>query len=212
MFASAYVGLGFTYYEAFSHQWSQDPQTLDLAYDMAMQALELDGSHSGAHALLGWVYLWRGQHDQAIAEKEQAIALSPGLADHYNDLAQVLVFSGSPEEALLPAEKAMRLDPHYPVQFPFTLGFAYLFLERYEDAIPPLQESLSINPYFFASHLALAGAYVQTGDLEEAQHHLEEAGRINPQLTLEGYSGMLPFRDPAMIEWFVDALRGAGLG
>jgi tetratricopeptide (TPR) repeat protein len=139
---------------------------------------------------------------------EQAIALSPNDADHYNDLAQVLVFSGRADEAVELTQKAMRLNPHYPVQYPFTLGFAYLFLERYEDAIPVLEEALAINPFFFPSHLALSGVYVETGEEEKAHHHMTEAGKINPALTLEGYGEMLPFKDPATIRWFLDALGG----
>jgi TolB-like protein len=208
-YASAYAGLGFTYYEAFSHQWSQDPDLLDRAYEMATAAIALDESQAGAHALLGWVYLWRKQHDLAIALMEQAITLNPNHADHYNDLAQVLVFAGQPEEAVELTQKAMRLNPHYPVQYPFTLGFAYLFLERYEDAIPALEEALTINPFFFPSHLVLAGVYVETGQDENARYHMAEAGKINPQLTVEGYGQMLPFKDPSMIRWLLDALGDA---
>jgi adenylate cyclase len=211
-YASAYAGLGFTYYEAWSQQWSQDPETLDRAYEMATEAIALDSSQAGAHALLGWVYLWRKQHDLSIALMEQATTLDPNDANHYNDLAQVLVFAGKPEEAIGLTQKAMRLNPHYPVQYPFTLGFAYLFLDQYDDAIAALEEALTINPFFFASHLALAGVYVETGQEEKAIHHMAEAGKINPQLTLEGYGQMLPFKDPAAIQWFMDALAGTVQG
>jgi adenylate cyclase len=208
-FASAYAGRGFTYYEEWSHQWSQDPGTLDRAYDMATEAIALDDSHAGAHALLGWVYLWRKQHDLAIALMEQAIALNPNHADHYNDLAQVLVFAGKPQEAVELTQKAMRLNPHYPVQYPFTLGFAYFFLEQYVDATTALEEALTINPFYFPSHLVLAGVSVETGQEEKARYHMAEAGKINPQLSLEGYGERLPFKDPAVIRWFLDALGGA---
>lgn len=92
---------------------------------MAQQALALDDSHAGAHTLLSHVFLWRKQHEQALAEQERAVALDPNSADLYRDLAEVLIFAGRPEEAIGFVEKAMHLNPHYPVTDPFTLGFAY---------------------------------------------------------------------------------------
>jgi adenylate cyclase len=209
-FVSAYIGLGFTYYEAWSQQWTQDPQSLDRAYELAQEAITLDASNSGAHALLGWVYLWRRQFDLAIAHKEQAIALNPNNGDHYNDLAQVLIFAGEAEEAIGYAETAMRLNPHYPVQYPFALGFAYVILGRYEEAIPPLEEALAINPFFFSSHLLLAGIYADTGQDDRARNHVDEALKINPQISIEVYRESLPFRDPESIADIYEAFRKAG--
>jgi len=119
-FADAYAGLGFTYYEQWSRLWSQEPQTLERAFELAKKAISLNDSLSTAYTLLSHVYLWRKQHAQAIAEQERAIALNPNNADNYADLADVLVWAGRPEEALGLVEKAMRLNPHYPARYSFT--------------------------------------------------------------------------------------------
>jgi adenylate cyclase len=210
-FAGAYVGLGFTYYEAWSHQWTQDPQTLDTAYEMATKAIALDEIEAGAYALLGWIHLWRKEYDLAIANKEQAIALNPNEADHYVDLAQVLIFSGEPEEAISWVEEAMNLNPHYPVQYPFALGFAYLFLGRHEEAIAAQEDALTINPFNMASYLVLAGAYVELGQMEQAQYYMAEALKINPQLSLATSRERFPFKDPAILDWVIDGFQEAGL-
>jgi adenylate cyclase len=210
-FADAYVGLGFTYYEAWSHQWTQDPQSLNQAYDLAVQAIALDERQAGAYALLGWVHLWRKEFDLAISHKEQAIALNPNEADHYVDLAQVLIFSGDPEEAIKWVEEAMLLNPHYPVHYPFALGFAYLMLERYEESIAAQEEALSINPFNLASYLNLVGAYVGLGQIEQAQYYMGEALKINPHLSLSTSRERFPFKDPEVLEWVLDAFQKAGL-
>jgi adenylate cyclase len=211
MYVAAYVGLGFTYYEEWAQQWSQDSQSLDRANEMAQKALALDNTNAGAHSLLGWVYLWTKQYDLAIAEKELAVALDSMNPDHYSDLAQVLIFAGEPEAAIPLIETAMQLNPHYPVQYPFTLGFAYWFLERYDEAIEAQVEALGINPFFTASHLVLAGAYIETDQEEQARYHVAEALKINPQLSLEVYRQILPLKDPETLEWALDILQRAGL-
>ena len=92
------------------------------------------------------VYLWRKQHVQAIAEQERAIALNPNDADGYADLAEILAWAGRPEDALGLVEKAMRLNPHYPANNLFILGFAYSTMERYEEAMPALKRASRAVP------------------------------------------------------------------
>jgi adenylate cyclase len=210
-FAEAYAGLGFTYYEEWVEYWTVDPTALDQALELAKQAIALDERNGGAHTLLSHVYLWRKEHNLAIAEQELANALEPSSADGYRDLAEVLIFAGRPEEAVPLVEQAMRLDPHYPVQFPFTLGFAYAVLGSYEEAITAQQEALALNPVFLGSHLVLAMVYQDSGKAEEAQRHVQEALRLSPQLTLQSLEDRMPFADPATLEHVLDTLRGAGL-
>jgi len=209
--AEAYAGLGFTYYEEWALLWTRDPRSLERAFELAQKAIALDDSVSGAHSLLSHVYLWRMQHEQAIAELERAIALDPNNADHYRDLGEVLMFAGRPEEAIGLVEKGMRLNPHYPVTYPFAMGTAYSSLERYEEAIAAHKEALTLNPFFFYSHVSLAAIYIGTGQEDEARYHLEEALKINPQLSLEVMSERLPFKDQAILEMFLAGLREAGL-
>jgi adenylate cyclase len=209
--AEAYTVLGFTYYEEWALLWTQDPQSLDRAYELGEKAISLDESESAAHSLLGHVYLWRGQHEQAITHLERAIALDPNNADHIRDLGEVLMFAGRPEEAITLVERAMRLNPHYPVTYPFALGTAYSSLERYEEAIAAHKEALTLNPFFFYSHVSLAAVYIGTGQEEVARHHLEEALKINPQLSLEVMGERLPFKDQEIPLMFLEGLREAGL-
>ena len=217
-YANAYAGLGFTYYESWSQLWSQDPQNLDLAYELASEAIALDDTNPAAYTLLSHVYLWRKQHESAITEQERAIALEPNNSFHYRDLAEVLIFTGKPEEAIPLIEKAMRLDPHYPVTFPFTLGFAHALLgftntspEHYEQAIAAQNEALLINPNFLASHLILVSVYSATGQEEQASYHLSQALVINPQISLQVLKERLPFKDQALLEELFVGLRQAGL-
>ena len=82
-YAEAYAGLGWTYWLEWIFRWSPDPQTLERAFALVQKALALDDSLAQAHLLLGRLYLWKKQYEQAIAETERAIALDPNYAEGY---------------------------------------------------------------------------------------------------------------------------------
>jgi adenylate cyclase len=206
-FASAYAGLGWTYFAEWSNQWSQDPQCLDRAFSLGKKAVFLNDALSVAHSLLGHVYLWKKQFDQAVLEKERAIALDPNDADGYADLAEVMVWTGRPKEAIGLVEKAMRLNPNDLVHYLFTLGYAYLLTDRLQEAIDAQRKAISLNPDFLGSHVVLAAVYSELGQEDHAQAELAEVKRINPSISLENWRQRLPFRDHAQLERFVRTLK-----
>ena len=164
-----------------------------------------------AHALLGHFYLFKKQHEQAIAEGERAILLDPNDAESYAWLGQVLNFSGRPEETVGLIEKAMRLNPHYPEYYPSILGYAYRLLGQYREAVAAQKSALRRNPDFLAGHTNLAVLYSELGREEEAQVEVAEMLRISPQFSLKVYGQKLPFKNPADLERYLAALRKAGL-
>ena len=206
-FAHAHAGLGLTYYEQWARQWSHDPLSLKLAFEMAKKSIALDDTLSAGYSLLSHVYLWKKQPEQAIAAIKRTIELDPNDADGYADLAETLVWTGKSVEAVGLVEKAMRLNPHYPPSYLFTLGFAYYAMERYEEAEAKLKEGLTRNPEHLGTLLVLAAIYSELGRDDEARAQLNEALRVNPQLSLED----LMERLPALPERAVNALRKAGL-
>ncbi|MFC1863645.1 tetratricopeptide repeat protein, partial [Thermodesulfobacteriota bacterium] len=210
-FASAYVGLGFTFYEQWARLWSQDPRSLEKAYEWAKKSIAIDDAEAGAHALLGHVYLWKKQHAQAITERETAITLDPNNADLYSDLAETMVWAGRPEEAVVLIKKAMRLNPHYPVSYEFTLGFAYFSAERYEEAIAAHKKALTRDPDHFGVQIMLAMAYGELGHEKEAHNLVALALRANPQLSIEVLTQRLPIKDPLQSERYIQALLKVGI-
>ena len=161
--------------------------------------------------LLGQAYLWKRQHEQAIAEGERAIALNPNDAGGYFWLAETLNFAGKPEEALGVAEKAMRLDPRNREVYLFEVGRAYLAMDRYEEAITALKRVLTRAPNFLGAHLVLAGAYSELGRETEAQAEAAEVLRISPNFSLEVGRQRSPNKDQARFERYLAALRKVGL-
>lgn len=210
-YAGAYAGLGWSYWFDWFYQWNQDrAQSLELAFELTQRAITLDDSLSQAHALLGYVHLFRRQYEQAIAEAKQAVIVAPNNAQGYAVLGVSLAYAGRPEEGIGVIEKAVRLNPRYPVYLG-NLGWAYRTAGRYEDALAPLKKALTLAPNFQSFRANLAACYAELGQLEEARAEMAEALRLNPAYSLEAPRQTLPYKDPADLERFLAALRKAGL-
>jgi adenylate cyclase len=211
-YADAYIALGVTHWFDYTFQWSPDPHALDRALEMAQKAVALDDSLPLAHALLGRLYVYKWQYDQAIAECERAIDLGPNLPAAYDLLAQTLARSGKPAESIAPAEKAMRLDPRNRDYYLSELAYAYTYMGRYDEAIPLFKKHGAPNNLF--SHLYLAVGYIELGRQQEARAEAAEVLRISPHFSLQKLveRGMpVAGRDRALGARFIADLRKAGL-
>jgi adenylate cyclase len=211
-YAEAYSALGQTYMLEWNFQWSQDPQTLQRALELAQQAIAIDDAVPRAHLILGIVYLLLKQYDQAISSTERAVALDPNFADGYAlGLATIFNFVGRSAEAVGLVEKAMRLNPRSPPLYFFELGRAYRLLGRSEEAIAALKEALARNSNHLYAHFLLAGIYSELGQEEAAQAEAAEVLRLNPNFSLDAWRQNIAYKDPTIVERWFAAARKAGL-
>src|SRR5262249_17774351 len=134
-YAEAYASLGGIYYFTWLYQWSQDPQALERAFELAQQTVTLDDSLPAAHNRLSTVSLNKKQYEQAIAEAERTITLAPNRAGGYVTLGSILNLTGQSEKAIGVLEQALRLDPHSPVFYQLPLGWASLLTRQCDEAI-----------------------------------------------------------------------------
>jgi adenylate cyclase len=212
-YAEAYAMLGFTYYNEFFNRWTADPaQALERAFTLAQQAVTLDDSLPTPHLVLGYAFLWKKQHDQAIIEVKTAMALDPNNPNTHASLGIFLAFAGQPQEGVEFVEKALRLNPRYPANYLQNLGRAYRLAGRCEEAISPLKRAIALSPTFIPSRVNLVVCYMELGREEEARAEATEVLRINPNYSLEeAWKHNQPFKDPAVLEHFFAAARKAGL-
>ena len=209
-YAAAYAWLSRTYSLEWSFSWSRDPQTLQRAVEFAQRAISLDDALPAAHKALGIACLRQNQHEQAIVEGERVIALSSNDDEGYANLGFFLNYAGRSEEAVGFVKQAMRLNPRYPAYYPMVLGLAYYVMGRHDEAIVPLRDSLSRSPKFLTPHVILAGVYHSLGREEEAKAEAAEVLRLDPKFSLENVKRQ-PFKDQAILERWLAALRKAGL-
>jgi adenylate cyclase len=210
-FARAYVGLSWAHLQSWQFLWSADPETLERARELAERAISLDDTMASGHALLAQIYLWKKQHDRAIAEAERAIGVAPNNADGYETLAEVLGWAGRPQESLKAIQHAMRLNPHYPFFYLWTLGHAYYLAKRPAEAVDALTRLLAQNPNFVAAHAYLGVLYTEMGRDTEARAAWEQANRIGSGASLASIGQRVPYQRPADLDRLLTAARKAGL-
>jgi len=105
----------------------------------------------------------------------------------------------------------MRLNPRYPPFYLWSLGHAYRLLGRSEEAITAMRNLVIQNPDHLMAHMLLAATYSEVGREEEARAEATEILRINPNYSLAIVQERVPYKDSALCDRQLTALRKAGL-
>ena len=171
-----YVMMGWTHLVDILQGSTNAPdRSMEQAADLARKALQLDESQADAHALLGYVHLLKRDYDRAIAEGERAVSLNPNYADAHAWLAMILTSAGKPNEAIVMIKKAMRLNPRSPNWYFTTLGDAYLWAQRYNDALGEYSNAVQNSPGYLLAYLGLTATYSLLGNEKEATETADES-------------------------------------
>ena len=210
-FLHAYNHLVASYLWQWRSQQNPAAQTLEEALATAQQALTFKDPLDWNYMVLGLVYLYQRQYEQALAEMERAATLAPQEALIYAARAEVLSCMGRPEEALEAAAQALRLKSEAVYEYLTAVGTAYAVAGHYEEARDPLQRFLRYYPNILPEHLMLAAVYSELGQTAEARKEAAEVLRLNPKFSLEVHKQRMPIKDPAVLKRHIAALRKAGL-
>jgi len=210
--SSAYHLLAATHMMDYWYGSSKLPQeSLEKAIELAQKAIALDDAYGQPHGLLSFLYSIKREHEKALAEGERGVALDPNGADVHAWYAMSLIFAGRPEEAITLFQKAIRLNPFGPSWYFFNLGNALRMTGRFEEAVSAFKKAVQRSPDNLFAHVFLAATYSMMGREKEARAEAAEVLRINPKFSLEGWAKMLPYKNQAQIDRYIDALRKAGL-
>ena len=140
---------------------SKSPKdSLMKAIELEQKAISLDETCASAYANLGFLYVQIREYEKGIAAGERAIEIAPHMADAYAYFAQVLNFSGRPEEAARMVEKAFRLNPVGPSSHYYMYAaHTYRLTGRYEDTVRMGKDLLGRWPDNVFGHATLALIY-----------------------------------------------------
>ncbi len=210
-FASAIAMLAWTYAFEYNNGWARDNETsLKKAFELAAEATALNNNLPVAHFIKALVHRERGEHIQAMAEAQRAIEIDPNYANAYIMLATLLYYGGSPEEGLALIEKAEKLHPYHPSNYPFHKGQALFILKRYDEAVEVLREGLKQNPTSQRLRVWLAASLVQVGQTAEAEWEVDQILLDDPEFDQANLHHVFPFTDSEAEQRFYGALEKAG--
>ena len=156
----------------------------DKALQACHRALELDDQSSDVLGLVGCAYCDLQLYDQGVGLLERAIELNPSNAQAKAALGTAFVGLRRYEDGVGQLEEALRLTPAYKgiATWATVLVFAYLRLDRVEEASERIAQAMQCDPSFFPVHLAASLLSLREGDPAAAKRHALEARRLYPEL------------------------------
>jgi len=206
-FARAYAGLSFTHFQSAFQHWADRDAETELAYRAANQGLMADDRDPAAHLAIGRAHFLRKQHDQAVAELQQAVDLSPSFAIAHYSLAFVQCQSGDPLSALAAAEQSQSLSPFDPMLFGIlaSRAIALVRLGRFDEAADWAARAAA-RPNAHVHIMAIAALCLAiAGRLDEGRAHVAALNQRYPGYRMADFfiafhlapADQAPFRDGA---------------
>ncbi|MGI9369950.1 MAG: adenylate/guanylate cyclase domain-containing protein [Ruegeria sp.] len=206
-YARAAAALSRTLNIDWRYSWAKDQEhALDTALKLAQRAVELDPTDARGFGELGFVHLYRKEHDAAIGAYRRSLMLNPNDADLLSDFADALAHSGENEAAIEHLQRAMRLNPYFPDQYLWHIAGAYYNLREYDQVIRSVNKMN--NPT--EGQRMLAASYAQLGEMSIARDIAGKHRLAHPNFSLERWEKVQPDRLETDTQHFVEGMRKAG--
>jgi adenylate cyclase len=185
---------------------------VEEAIRLARQALAAGRDDPRVLEMAGAALAWLANEcETGLAAIDQAIALNPNLALAFSHRALLLNKLGRFEEAIVAAERAIRLSPQDPAAYVSyqALAIAHLAVGRYEEGLPWADRAIRNNAGAVALQLKLS-LLGHLGRLDEARECLRLLREINPapKITPASRSGWGSAAPAAPV---IEGLRLAGV-
>ncbi|MCZ6838812.1 MAG: winged helix-turn-helix domain-containing protein, partial [Alphaproteobacteria bacterium] len=212
-YAFAWTLLGWTHLVSANRGWSEDPaQDKARAVELANKALVLDPFAGGPYLVLANHALRAGLHDEAVDFAEKGVDRAPNNAIAVTVLANALIFSGRPEEALPPIQSVKRFSPVAPYTVLRQEGLAYHALGRYEEAAETFERVRAQRPKDVFTLASLAMIYADMGRMEEARAVALEVVKAGRFFSAKRFANAaMPHKDRAKTMRALATMLKAGL-
>jgi tetratricopeptide (TPR) repeat protein len=148
-----------------------------VAEEYAHKAAALDPKLPLVHELLGELYLYHSQIEEAITEFQKELEINPGYAAAYYKLADGYSRVQKFDEAERLLQRSIWLDPTSTGPY-ILLGKVLEKKGETQLAVRALQRALAMDPNNPIPHHLLGQAYRDLGKNEEADRELKLAGQL----------------------------------
>ncbi len=149
------------------------------ALDLLKQALSLDPEEDYYLYLRSFAYYRMNNPEAAATAIGQALAMNPYHAGYFALYAFILIRQRRYAEALSKADEGLHIDAS-DIGCLNARSQALNKLNRTQDAIDTMQDTLAVDPENDFSHTTVGFNYLEKGKHQQAAHHFREALRINP--------------------------------
>jgi len=174
-FALAYAGLGDTHGLMYWFYYDRSKERLDMAWESANKALQLDPDLPEARIALGGYYSSQWDFDRALKEYGIARKSRPNNSMLLANIGYAQERLGEFEQAAINIGRACELDPRSHL-LAIELALNALFLPDYPKAEHCLNRAISLTPDSAMAYDMKALLYmIWKGDTKEARAVLEEA-------------------------------------
>jgi TolB-like protein len=175
--------------------WTDDPMDSAVKIqDYLARALKSGGEDPAVLVFAAFVsVVFGGDRGAADVQADRGLALNPGAVANWIYAGWVSVLTDKPDIAIRRFQQALRLDPrgtnrHAPV---WGMGAALAYHERWDEALPWLEEAVTLRPQFPPPWFVKAAALARLGRVDEARVSLARSCEL---ASLESflYSPTLP--------------------
>ena len=185
-----------------------DPDLDAKIIDPADRAIALAPDDMRAYVAKSFYLAITGRASEALRTADAGLAINPNSAPLLDARTLAETVLGRFEQAKADVQQAIRLSPRDP-EIPnrrMNLGLAQLGLGQFDAAEAEFQQAIDSGDHSFIPYVNLTAAYALQGKMGEAKSALEQARRLNPDLTIKWLMGHAPNIPPLF-----EGLRKAGL-
>lgn len=188
-FARAHYGLGRCYVH--HAQGYGGGEYFDLAEKSLLRALDLDKNLSGARLQMVYVYLHRGEKEQALATLAEVRREAPNDPTVFIIAGMLYRLNGLYDKALRQYDRLLELNPNDSVIAGYNRGRIYAYRHEYDRAIAELEKGRAVEPDHPLIKTFLALIYFNQGRVEEcrklAEETLDQHPHFDPLQVLLGW-------------------------
>jgi adenylate cyclase len=151
-----------------------------------------------------------GDYESGTEIADRAVALNPSSFFAWNGKGWVYKLAALPEEALRRFERALRMSPVDPLlhQTFAVMGYAYIELGRFDEAIVAGKKAQRQNPSFSPAYRCLVSAFAHLGRDAEAREAAARLLETDPGFTI---SAWIARGGQSNAKLLIEGFRKAGL-
>lgn len=168
-----------------TNAWANEGSSAEV-FNLLKEAIRLDSGFALAHVYLGSLYYWNSVRPKGEEHFKKALALVDRLTEKEKLAIQARIerFRGNFDGAVTKYKVYLRKFPDTPAAW-FSLGYSYMMLLRFDEAIEAFKYSLSIlNAEDANTYINIATCYSRKKKFSESVTNYLKAFEINPELLL----------------------------